>query len=415
MKLDKVISKVRTLGIRGTAGMAAVKWKKRECGSGTLTAPGRKKIIDKILTGQYKRVIIFENHFGYYNIMLQRPQHLLRNCGDSETLVIYNSYYNVDFKNRARVTKIDESVYVLDLFYYRRYLLDSIIKIPNRYLCVYSTDTVPYSRIEEYLKKDFRIIYEYVDDINGDLISKKKIESILKRHELLLVDARVLTVATADKLYENVRLKVPASNVVKISNGAQCAKFTPGTRTDDREFLNWIREDTVKAGYYGALANWVDYNLLKRLADEKNVQIILIGVEHDDSLAKSGILEYENVRYFGKKAYESLAGYVEFFDVCMIPFVINEITKATSPVKLFEYMAMEKPVVSTALPECIKYDPVCIAHSQDEFIKAVFECRTVREDQERKERLSRCAWENDWSAKAEELKRCLSQWEKNER
>lgn len=415
MKLDKVVNKIRTLGLRGTVGMAAVKWKKRECGPGTVTAPGRKEIIDKILKGSYKRVIIFENHFGYYNIMLQRPQHLLRNCGDSETLVIYNSYYDVDFKNRARVTRIDHSVYVLDLFYYRRYLLDSIRKIPNRYLCVYSTDTVPYSRIEEYLKKDFRIIYEYVDDINPELISKKKIEAVIKRHKMLLEEKRVLTVATADKLYKNVRSEDPEAHVIKISNGAECGKFVPGTRTDDREFLEWIREDCIKAGYYGALASWVDYELLKRLAAKKNVQIILIGVEHDDSLQKSGILQYENVRYFGKKPYEALAGYVEFFDVCMIPFVVNEITKATSPVKLFEYMAMQKPVVSTALPECVKYDPVCIAHSIEEFIHEVLECVKVRGDQARKEQLSQCAWENDWSAKAEELKHCLSQWEKNER
>lgn len=89
--------------------------------------------------------------------------------------------------------------------------------------------------------------------------------------------------------------------------------------------------------------------------------MILIGIEHDDSLKKSGLLEYKNVKYFGKKPYDSLAGYVHFWDVCMIPFLINDITKATSPVKLFEYMAMEKPVVSTALPECLKYSAVKIA------------------------------------------------------
>ena len=58
----------------------------------------------------------------------------------------------------------------------------------------------------------------------------------------------------------------------------------------------------------------------KRLADNEKIQLILIGIEHDDSLKKSGLLDYKNVKYFGKKPYESLAGYVHFWDVCIIPF-----------------------------------------------------------------------------------------------
>ena len=126
-------------------------------------------------------------------------------------------------------------------------------------------------------------------------------------------------------------------------------------------------------------------------------------------------IKFAAVRYFGKKPYEQLAGYVHYFDVCMIPFVINGITAATSPVKLFEYMSMEKPVVSTALPECLKYDAVSIAHSPDEFVRLVTEAWDERDNDDVKEKLRQCARGNDWSAKAQELKKCLSQWESDER
>lgn len=414
MGIREKTDKIRSLGLRGTVKMAAVKWKKRERGIGMLTAPARKEITDRILSRDYKRIIIFENHFGYGNIMMQRPQHLLRNCGDSETLVLYNSYYDIDFQTRGRVTKIGNSVYLLDLYYYRRYLMEAVKKIPHRYLCVYSTDTVPQARIDEYLAEGFRVIYEYVDDINPELISPRKIGLITDRHNHLLADSRVLTVTTADQLYQNAAAMDPKCRLIQITNGAECGRFSPEASTDDREYLEWIRPDRIKSGYYGALASWVDYDLLKRLADDPKIQIILIGVEHDGSLQESGLLERENVNYFGKKPYERLAGYVRWFDVCMIPFVINEITMATSPVKLFEYMAMEKPVVSTALPECMKYDAAVTARSQEEFVRMVHECYEQREDQKRKEQLRRCAWENDWSAKARELKQCLSQWEENE-
>ena len=146
----------------------------------------------------------------------------------------------------------------------------------------------------------------------------------------------------------------------------------------------------------------------------QDIQLILIGIEHDRSLGESNLLNLDNVRYFGKKDYESLAGYVHYFDVCIIPFVVNEVTRATSPVKLFEYMAMEKSVITTKLPECMKYDLVNVASDEEEFVSMVRKCWEQRDDVERKERLRQCAWENDWSAKAGELKTYLSQWEKNE-
>ena len=123
--------------------------------------------------------------------MMQRPHHLLRNMGDDETLVLYNSYYDVDYEGRGRITQIGRSVYVLDMYYYREYLLKVAKNITNRYLMVYSTDTVPQRRIDGYLSCGFKVIYEYVDDINPDLIAPNKINEILKRHSILLKNRRV--------------------------------------------------------------------------------------------------------------------------------------------------------------------------------------------------------------------------------
>lgn len=415
MGIGDKLKKAQSLGIAGTVKMAAVKWKKAECSDGSPTAPGRRVILDRILSRGYKRIIIFENHFGYKNIMMQRPQHLLTNMGDSDTLVLYNSYYDIDFEERGRITRIGRSVYVLDLYYFRKYLLEAVGKIEHRYLMVYSTDTVPMARITRYLKLGFRVIYEYVDDINPDLIAPRKIRMVMGRHRFLIGKRDALVVTTADKLYENARKMAGAADIALIPNGAECGRFLPESITEDREYLSWLRADRIHVGYYGALASWVDYELLGRLADDERIQIILIGIEHDGSLTKSGLALRDNVRYFGRKDYTELAGYVHYFDVCVIPFAVNEITMATSPVKLFEYMAMGKPIVTTDLPECRKYDVVRTAGSAEEFVRAVIECYEQREDNEMKERLRECAWQNDWSARAEELKRRLSQWEKDER
>ncbi len=72
-----------------------------------------------------------------------------------------------------------------------------------------------------------------------------------------------------------------------------------------------------------------------------------------------------------KKNYDELPNYLHDFDICTIPFVINEITLSTSPVKVFEYMAAKKPIVTTDLPECRKYKSILIGKDSEEFIKKI--------------------------------------------
>ena len=402
--MKRIFEKIKEKGFRKSIRMISVKFKKRETKSVRRLSPKKQWIVEEILNSNYDTIVIFENHFGYYNIMMQRPQHMTRELSDEKTLVLYNSYYDIDYRNSDRITRLKNNYYILDMYYYREKILELLKgKAVRKLLMVYSTDTVPFSRIKKYQNEGFYILYEYVDDMNPDLISPDKLGMITERHEFLLQSDRTLTVATAAKLYENVLGKEPAA-VSLISNGVECAKFLADTQTQDSEYLSWLREDCIKVGYYGAMAGWIDYDLLKELAADRYLQIILIGVEHDGSLKESGILKLDNVRYFGKKPYDKLAGYTHFFDVCIIPFLINDITEATSPVKLFEYMSMGKPVVTTALPECKKYNLVSIAADKNEFKDKIYEAAAKGKEKGYIEALRLCAQENDWKAKAKELR-----------
>lgn len=403
--MKKIFEKIKEKGLRQSIRMISVKLKKREVKGVKKLSQRKQRAVEEIINLNYDTVIIFENHFGYYNIMQQRPQHLTKALSDERTLVLYNSYYDVDYHDSDRITCLKDNFYILDMYYYREMILEKLKKQDVRkLLMVYSTDTVPVSRIKEYQKENFYIIYEYVDDMNPDLIASDKLEMITSRHRYLLEHDRTLCVATAAKLYENVYCRKPKASLSLISNGVECDKFQMDVKTRDPKYLSWLKDDCIKVGYYGAMAGWIDYGLLKELASDEHLQIILIGVEHDCSLKESGILNYDNVRYFGKKPYEKLAGYAHYFDVCMIPFLINDITEATSPVKLFEYMSMGKPVVTTALPECKKYDIVSIASDRKDFKDKIYEAAAKSQEKEYIDALRRCAQANDWQAKAEELK-----------
>ena len=403
--MNNLIGKIREKGIKKSIRMISVKLKKQEKWGVKSLSDNRRESIGQILKQKFDTIIIFENHFGYYNIMLQRPQHMTRELCDERTLVLYNSYYDIDYKTSDRITKIKDNCYVLDMYYYRQAIQQRLKKEDKtKILMVYSTDTVPMSLIRQYEEEGFKVLYEYVDDINPDLISAKKLSMVMERHDYLVKNENTFVVATATRLYQNVLEKNKNANVALISNGVECGKFSRDVQTKDREYLSWLKEDTIKVGYYGALASWVDYKLLEELAKDIRLQIILIGVEHDNSLQESGLLKFDNVRYFGRKPYEKLAEYANFFDVCMIPFVVNEVTEATSPVKLFEYMALGKPVVTTALPECKKYDMVEIAGSAEEFCNKIYEAADGKQDEDYIRQLIECARENDWAAKAADVK-----------
>jgi glycosyltransferase involved in cell wall biosynthesis len=76
---------------------------------------------------------------------------------------------------------------------------------------------------------------------------------------------------------------------------------------------------------------------------------VLIGSSHGCDISEAQRLP--NVRFLGEMPYAVLPDYVHGFDVCIIPFLIFDLTIHTNPVKLYEYLAAGKPVVGTAMPE----------------------------------------------------------------
>jgi glycosyltransferase involved in cell wall biosynthesis len=124
-------------------------------------------------------------------------------------------------------------------------------------------------------------------------------------------------------------------------------------------------------GYFGRICGRMDIELLGSMADSHpEWSIVLIGevIEHEFRLEKR-----PNVVLLGQKSYAELPQYVQAFDVCMIPFRLNELTLKVNPTKLLEYMAAGKPVVSTAIPDMIRFygNVIGIARNKEDFIAAV--------------------------------------------
>jgi glycosyltransferase involved in cell wall biosynthesis len=122
---------------------------------------------------------------------------------------------------------------------------------------------------------------------------------------------------------------------------------------------------------------------------------------------ESDILSLPNIHWLGPRDYSQLPNYLRHFTVATIPFLINNITLATSPIKLFEYMAAGKPIVTSDLPECRKYPGVLVARNPKEFIQHLERALTLTHDSGYIQQLYETARENTWEARVNQIIRAL--------
>ncbi len=138
-------------------------------------------------------------------------------------------------------------------------------------------------------------------------------------------------------------------------------------------------------GFYGVIDERLDLDLVAAVSDARPAwTIALIGPVV--KIAESDLPRRPNIVYAGKQAYEDLPRFLASFDVAILPFALNEATRFISPTKTLEYLAGEKPVVSTPIPDVIElYGRVVeIAATPDAFIAAAE--RLLAESPERRTR-----------------------------
>lgn len=106
-------------------------------------------------------------------------------------------------------------------------------------------------------------------------------------------------------------------------------------------------------GYFGAIDRWMDLELVDYLARSRpRWSFVFIGKQATDISALSTL---SNVHFLGQRPFAKLPYYGQAFDAAIIPFRIDDLTISVSPIKLKEYLAMGKPVVSTPLPAVRDY------------------------------------------------------------
>ena len=370
----------------------------------------------EILNGEkFDRVVLWRSSFGYNVPLFQRPQHIANNLAKNRCLVLYEVTTMTD--KVKTVKKLTDNVYLLNYnnMLLNRILMQELEKIRKpKYVQLYSTDwKLSVENIKDYISKGFKFIYEYIDDISPELAGTKDIpQNIIDKYEFAMSEKDVFVVVTADMLHKDVVEHRGEENIAFSSNGVDYSFFESFDENFEfePEFIEILNRGKPIVCYYGALAKWFDYDLIKKIAATDRYSVVLFGIKYDESYDQN-INGEENIYFLGPRDYRVLKNYAKKCDVLTIPFVINDITRATSPVKVFEYMALHKPIVTTDMNECRKYESVLIGKNHDDFIEKLDTAMKLREDGEYIGLLDKEARENDWSMKARAIIELIEKYE----
>ncbi|MEW6558533.1 MAG: glycosyltransferase, partial [Elusimicrobiota bacterium] len=135
------------------------------------------------------------------------------------------------------------------------------------------------------------------------------------------------------------------NEVYCISNGVNIDYFRTQKIENIPEDMKNITKPIV--GYAGKIQDRIDVDLVEFVAENlPQINFAFIGQIINKKTIKS-LLQYKNIHYLGDKHYSLLPRYLSFFDICIIPHKVSTLTVSMNPLKLYEYLAAVKPVVTT--------------------------------------------------------------------
>ena len=238
------------------------------------------------------------------------------------------------------------------------------------------------------------VIYDCMDELSA---FKDAPRQMVQRETALMKRAQ-LVLTGGPSLYEKKRSL--HNNVRCFPSAVDAEHFSPRVGLDENAAHLHAAIGRPRLGFFGVIDERFDAELITAVADgAPDCHLVLVGPVI--KIDPASLPKRANVHWLGQQPYEMLPHLVGQWDVCLLPFARNESTRFISPTKTLEYMAAEKPIVSTPIRDVLDLygDSVSIAATADEFISA---CReSLSEDSAARQRriarmrshVSLCTWD----------------------
>lgn len=248
--------------------------------------------------------------------------------------------------------------------------------------------------VDEFRRRGATVVYDNVDEwdssLGGAWYSRGAEDSFISGSHLLLAVSPDLKTRLADRAGRPVEL---------VPNAVNAELFDPDRariRPEDLPPSEWV------AIYVGALwAEWFDWETLRQVATENpDGTVIVIGDYRGQCVDPPS-----NLHFLGLRPQESLPDYIAACDVAMLIRRPSTLTESMSPLKVFEYLAMRKPVVAPRLPALERVPCVTLADDARDFARKV---RLARQQTLDPATIAAYVGENNWRSRVRRIRELLT-------
>ena len=308
----------------------------------------REEIRKMLQDDVYDRIVLWRSSFGYDVPLYQRPQHISRNLAKNRCLVLYEVTTMTDKVKTLHKRHDNLWLFNFNNLALTRLLMEALDKVHvPKYVQLYSTDwKLSAQDIGMYMRSGYGFIYEYIDHISPELAGTTSLPvNITQKYDYVMSCDDVFVVVTADLLQQDVISKRGSKHMVFSSNGVDYEffqQFEEGFRFDE-DFQRIVDAGKPIVCYYGALAKWFDYDLVKKIAATGKYSVVLFGIKYDESYDENLPEPVEDLYFLGPRDYHVLKYYARASDVLMIPFRIS-----TSPRRPFCSFCRARPRSSSS-------------------------------------------------------------------
>lgn len=247
-----------------------------------------------------------------------------------------------------------------------------------------------YDRLPTSLRRSARVVYDCMDDATAFAFGHER--ERVSECESALLDEAALVLCSSARLAEDLRARGAPGDRLQVVRNAYAGEVLPPVDLRSRA----QRGDRLRAGYAGTIARWIDFDsLLAGLDALPGLEIQLLGPMESNVV----LPRHPRLSHRGPVPHEAVPRAARDWDVLLMPFVRSPLIERVDPVKLYEYINLDRPIVATRYPEIARFDAFAdlysTPHELIERLRTQFESpRRKYTPAQRSDFLAENAWAN---------------------